>query len=353
MQELVAVCERVLKSGQYILGPEVEGFEKECQSYIGAKFAYGVSSGTDALVLALMALGIGPGDEVICPTFSFFATAGAVWRVGAVPVFVDVDPVTFNTNAALIAAKVTPRTKAVIPVHLFGQAADMGPIVALARERHFKVIEDAAQAIGAEDGGQRAGNIGDVGCFSFYPTKNLGAIGDAGLVTTNDQALAERMKIMRVHGGQPKYYHAVVGGNFRIDALQAALLRVKLRSLEEAHTHRRHHAALYTKLLSNVEGLVLPQAVKQVHTFNQFVVRVPGKRDALQAHLKSKGVATEIYYPVPLHLQRCFSELGYKAGDFAVSERAASDVLALPIFAELREDEVTYVAEETRKFFGR
>ncbi len=342
---------RVLTSGQYILGAEVEALERESAAYCRTPHALGVSSGTDALIVALLALGIGAGDEVICPTYSFFATAGAIWRVGAKPVFVDVDSKTFNVTSEAIARAITPRTKAVMPVHLFGRCADMAGIVELARTRSLHVIEDAAQAIGAEDRGRRAGAIGDVGCFSFFPSKNLGTLGDAGLVTTHDPKLHEKMKLLRTHGAVSDYRHATVGGNFRIDALHAALIRVKLPLLDEATERRRHNAALYKRLLAQTP-LGLPEDPDgSRHTFNQFVVTCD-RRDALQAHLQKKGVSTRVYYPLPLHLQPCFAALGYKEGDLPTAEALARTSLALPIFPELSDEEIRYVADAITSFFS-
>jgi dTDP-4-amino-4,6-dideoxygalactose transaminase len=364
--ELEEAFRRVLRSGHYILGPEVDALEAECARYLGVKHALGVSSGTDALLLALMALDVGTGDEVICPTFTFFATAGTVWRTGARPVFVDIDPVSYNCDPRAIAAKVTPRTKAIIPVHLFGQAAEMDPILEIGRERGIPVIEDAAQALGSDYKGKRVGGLGAFGCFSFFPSKNLGAFGDAGLVTTNDDALAERATIMRAHGGKPKYYHQVVGGNFRIDALQAALIRVKLGHLDAYTAARQRNAALYEKLLLESGHAVLGQAgrsgtrpaiqlpvVSQSrHIFNQYVLRIPGAgaRDNLRKFLAERGVGTEVYYPVPMHEQRCFASLGHKVGDFTASEAAARETVAVPIFPELTEPEIRYVVDQISAF---
>jgi dTDP-4-amino-4,6-dideoxygalactose transaminase len=375
--ELEDAFRRVLRSGHYILGPEVDALEKECAQYIGVKHAIGVSSGSDALLVALMALGIGPGDEVICPTYTFFATAGAIWRLGAKPVFCDINPTCYNCDASSIKRCLTPQTKAVIPVHLFGQCADMDPIVELAREKGLHVIEDAAQAIGAEYRGKRAGTMGSLACFSFFPSKNLGALGDAGLLTTSDDALAEKARILRSHGGKPKYYHHVVGGNFRIDALQAALIRVKLRHLDEATKRRQANASLYTELFQLSElaapntcespcsqscprsspadptKVLLPVTCQSRHIYNQYVIRVAGegRRDRLQAFLKDKKIGTEIYYPVPMHLQSCFASLSYKSGSFPVAEAAARETLALPIFPELTGDEIRYVVDRILEFF--
>ncbi|MCB9882767.1 MAG: DegT/DnrJ/EryC1/StrS family aminotransferase [Planctomycetes bacterium] len=359
------VFDSVLTSGRYILGPEVEALEAECAEYCGAAHSIGVSSGSDALLVALMALDVGPGDEVVLPTFTFFATAGAVSRLGAKPVFCDVDPRTFNVTAALLEPYIGPNTKALIPVHLFGQCCDMTEILDLAAQRGVPVIEDAAQAIGAEWRGRRAGSMGTMGCFSFYPTKNLGALGDAGLVTTGDADIAKRLAILRGHGMSPRYYHKEIGGNFRIDALQAALLRVRLPELDAAHQARRDNAALYRELFvdaelaANADGtpsdsghlLTLPTVVDPSHIYNQFVVRVSdGRRDELRSWLSQNGVGTEIYYPLPLHMQECYRGLGYREGDFPVSEAAARETLALPIFPTLRRDEIEYVVRTVRAF---
>jgi len=356
--ELRRAFERVLTSGQYIMGPEVTGLEQEIAAYLGVKHAIGVSSGTDALILSLMALGIGQGDEVICPTYTFFATGGSIWRVGAKPVFVDVDPKTYNMTADAVAAAITDRTKAIMPVYLYGQCTEMGPMLELAAAKGIPIIEDAAQAISCKWQGRPAGGMGAFGCFSFFPSKNLGCMGDGGLVTTNDDALADTARIMRLHGGKPKYYHKVVGGNFRLDPLQAAFVRVRLPYLDQASDARRANATLYRELLSAVgvvsddpvdvpEGkLGLPVQVEESHIYNQFVVRIGGdRRDAVREALKNKGIGTEVYYPVPLHLQECFASLGYREGQLPVAEQAARQTLALPIFPELRDDELRYVVE--------
>jgi dTDP-4-amino-4,6-dideoxygalactose transaminase len=351
-RELQDAFARVLASGHYILGPEVDALERETAAYCGSKHAIGVSSGTDALLLALMALGIGPGDEVICPTYTFFASAGAIWRLGAKPVFVDSDPRTFNCDPADVARKLSPRTKAIMPVHLFGQCAEVAPLLL----HGLPLIEDAAQAIGAEADGHRAGTRGAFGCFSFFPSKNLGALGDAGLVTTDDDALAEKARILRTHGGKPKYHHAVVGANFRIDALQAALLRVKLPRLDGWTAARQANAARYDRGLAGLvarQQLTTPFVTGTRHIWNQYVVRVAGgRRDALRQFLGEHGVGTEIYYPVPMHLQKCFASLGHRQGDFPVAEAAAKDSLALPIFPELRADEIDHVVARLDAFFA-
>lgn len=365
---------RVMESGQYILGPEVEALEAEMSAYIGVRHALGVSSGTDALLLALMALGVGPGDEVICPTYTFFATAGSVWRIGAKPVFVDSCLTCYNLLPQQVAAKCTSRTKAIIPVHLFGQCADMDSILELSANRGIPVIEDAAQAIGARDRGRGAGSMGAFGCFSFFPSKNLGGFGDSGLVTTNDDVLAEKARVLRAHGGRPKYHHRVVGANFRMDALQAALIRVKLQHLD-AYTERRNaNADSYTERLLQLgtagpatgapcspscravlprpdTRLLLPQRCRERHVFNQYVLRAGKHRDALQAFLKKRGVGSEVYYPVPMHLQECFAKLGHRVGDFPNSEAAARETLAIPIFPELTSAELEYVSDQIVAYF--
>lgn len=335
---------RVLASGQVILGPEVAAFEEEVAAYCGAAHAVGCSSGSDALLLALAALGVGPGDEVILPPFTFFATAGAVVRLGARPVFADIDPITYNLDPLQVENKITPRTKAVLAVHLYGQCADMDELAQAAERHGVPIVEDAAQAIGAEYGGRRAGSLGAVGCFSFYPSKNLGAYGDAGLCTTNDPQLASRMATLRVHGMEPKYYHREVGWNARLDALQAAILRVKLMFLEEWTEARQQAAARYDALIeeNHLTGF-LQRPVRRPHrrhVFNQYVVRVAdGLRDALVKHLKADNVGCEIYYPVPLHRQECLAHLGYADGSFPASEEASRCVLALPMFPEITVDQ--------------
>ena len=349
-EEIEKVVRAVCDSQYFILGPEVDAFESEIARYCSARHAIGVSSGTDALLLALMALGIGPGDEVITTPYSFFATAGSIARSGARPVFVDIDPESYNIDPAKIAAAVTKHTKAIMPVHLFGQCADMDPILAIAESHSLAVIEDAAQAIGADYRGRQAGSIGDVGCFSFFPSKNLGAFGDAGLVTAMDDALADRLRVFRVHGSKTKYFHDFVGGNFRIDALQCAVLRVKLRSLETWTEGRRRNAAEYSRLFAEAgigerDGVILPREVGfGRHIYNQFVVRVP-RRDFVIEQLRAAQIGCEVYYPRSLHEQKCFAELGYQRGDFPESERAADSTLALPIFPELLPEQLARVVE--------
>lgn len=364
-EELTGAFKRVLESGHYILGPEVEAFEAECARYVGTNHAIGVSSGTDALIVAFMALGLGPGDEVICPTFTFFATAGCIWRTGAKPVFIDSALQDFNCTAAEIERKVTDHTRAIVPVHLFGRCADMPPILDVAKARGIPVIEDAAQALGSSADGRAAGTMGHASAFSFFPSKNLGGFGDAGLVTTNDDALAERMRVLRAHGAKRKYHHDLVGGNFRIDTLQAALLGPKLRRLDGWTEARQRNASLYTSLLRDAglaevntgqleadSALLYPSAEPGRHIFNQYVVRVMrGSRDELRKFLTDRGVGTEVYYPIPMHLQKCFESLGYAEGDFPLAERASREALALPIFPELRESEIRYVVEQIRTFY--
>lgn len=350
---LTAAFERVLRSGHFILGSEVESFEREAAVALGAKHAIAVSSGTDAILVALMALGLGPGDEVICPSFTFFATAGCIARLGATPVFADVDAATFNLDAADVARRITPRTKALMPVHLFGQSAEMEPLLALARQHKLAVIEDAAQALGARYRGQACGTIGDCGTYSFFPSKNLGGFGDGGLVATNRDDLAERIRLLRTHGAKPKYYHQIVGGNFRLDALQCALLRVKLPHLPAYCAARQRNASFYSAQLAGFPSLVLPAtAANRDHIWNQYTLRVPGpgRRDALRAHLTARGIGHEIYYPLPLHQQACFAHLPQVT--LPVSEQLAAEVLSIPVFPELTETELSAVVEALRAWAG-
>jgi len=369
--ELDEAVLRVSESQHFILGPEVEKMEEEFCEFLGCKFAIGVSSGTDALLLALMAIDLKPGDEVIVPTYSFFATAGVVSRLNAVPVLTDNDPVTFNIDPNEIENKITPNTRAIIPVHLYGQSADMDPIMEIAKNHNLTVIEDGAQAISSEyKGGRRAGTIGDIGCYSFFPSKNLGCYGDGGMVVTNDDELAHMLKIKRVHGGEPKYYHKVIGGNFRLDALQAAVIRVKLPHLNAWSESRRRNAERYNQLFINAglavetgriefdgnNTVLLPKAayqdfegLKNYHIYNQYIIRVED-RDDLRRALADNGVSTEIYYPVPFHLQECFSHLGYHKGDFPQAEHAGNHSLALPIYPELRDEQLLYVVDKIKEF---
>ena len=344
--EILAAIAKVCDSQRFIMGTEVEALERELAAYLDVREAIAVSSGTDAILAALMVLGIGPGDEVITTTYSFFATAGCVARVGATPVLVDIDPVTFNLDPAAVRAALTPRTRAIIPVHLYGLCAEMDPIMEAAREHGIPVIEDAAQAIGATYKTRQAGSIGTIGCFSFFPSKNLGAFGDGGLVTTNDPALAHELRLVRNHGAEPKYFHKRVGANFRLDALQAAVLRVKLPHLARWTAMRQANAARYDTLLASA-GLSDRVAVPFVpadrrHIFNQYIVRVPD-RDRVRAFLADRGIGTEIYYPVPFHLQECFAGLGHHRGDFPHAETAADSTLALPIYGELTADQQSAV----------
>jgi dTDP-4-amino-4,6-dideoxygalactose transaminase len=356
-EELRAAVERVFDSQQFINGEDVRELEAELARYTRTKHAVGCASGSDALLLALLALGIGAGDEVLTTPFTFFATAGAIARTGARPRFVDIEPRTYNIDPALIEAATNKGTRAVLPVHLYGQCAQMDEILETAARHDLAVIEDAAQAIGAEDAGRQAGSLGAVGCFSFYPTKNLGAAGEAGMVTTNDDALAERLRRLRVHGGATEYLHQEIGFNSRLDTLQAAVLRVKLPHLDAWSKVRRERAETYTRLLSEsgLTYILTPPFVRADarHIFHQYVVRVPAaRRDALVEHLKRNGVGTKIYYPVPLHLQECFRYLGYQEGDFPEAERAARETLALPMFPELTHEQQTYVVETIRRFFA-
>lgn len=368
--ELDEALIKVAVSQHFILGPEVTKMEKSMAEYLGCKFALGVSSGTDALLIALMALDIKAGDEVIVPTYSFFATAGVVARLNATPVFVDSDPVTFNIDPKEIEKRITPKTKAIVPVHLYGQSSDMTAIMELANKHNLAVVEDGAQAIGVQyKDGRKVGTIGTIGCFSFFPSKNLGCFGDGGLVVTNDEALAERLRIMRVHGGKPKYYHKVIGGNFRIDEIQSAVLNVKLPHLEGWSAKRRENATLYTELfkkagLAEEEGklaldennkVLLPKpvyksdTVTNYHIYNQYVIRVE-KRDELKKFLGEKEIGVEIYYPVPFHRQECFAYLNEKESDFPVANYAAEHSLALPIYPELTNEQIAYVVDCIAEF---
>ncbi len=355
--EIRAAIDHVCDSGRFILGPDCERLEQSLAEYCGVKHAIACASGSDALLLALMALEIGPGDEVILPSYTFFATAGAVWRLGAMPVFVDIDPESYNLDPKLTASRLTRATKAIMPVHLFGQCADMEPLRQMATRHNIPLIEDAAQAIGAEYKGRRAGSIGAVGCFSFYPTKNLGGFGDGGLMTTNTDALAHRLRLLRTHGMEPRYHHQIVGINSRLDTLQAAVLNVKLPRLEGWADRRRANAELYHQMfqesgLSRV--LTLPRCLpERRHVWNQYIIRVPnGRRDALRQYLAQAKVGTEIYYPISLHQQECFRALGYGEGSLPESERAAKETLALPIFPELERVEIETVVLRIAEFFG-
>jgi len=351
-EEVLAAMVRVADSQRFILGEDVSKFEAEIAAYCETKFAIGCASGSDALILALMALEVGPGDEVLTTPYTFFATAGAISRVGAVPVFVDVEDDTFNLDPALMEGVLAahPKVRAIMPVHLFGACADMDPILKMADARGIPVIEDAAQAIGSEYKGRRAGSIGRLGAFSFFPSKNLGGYGDGGMVTTNDASLAERLTALRVHGRTGKYFHKWIGVNSRLDALQAAILAVKFRYLDRWTAARQKNADLYRKQLAGVP-VVLPHArdYQNRHVYNQFSIR-SARRDELQAYLKNRGIGSEVYYPLPLHLQPCYADLGYKKGDFPVSEKLAEESLALPIHAELAADDIEYISDAIRTF---
>jgi dTDP-4-amino-4,6-dideoxygalactose transaminase len=367
--------QRVVESQCFILGPEVQALEEEIAAYCGCDYGVGVSSGSDALLVALMAIDLKPGDEVITTPYTFFATAGAVARLGGKPVFVDIDPLTFNIDPVGIEAAISPRTRAIIPVHLYGQMAEMDPIMDLAAHHRLAVIEDAAQAIGAEYQGHRAGSLGLMTCFSFFPSKNLGGFGDGGMVTTNDAALDDRLRLLRNHGHRPKYYNREVGGNFRLDALQAAVLRVKLKHLDRWTTGRQRNADTYRGLLTTAGVMAVPEKVECLsegcqtatcaldrvvlppalpdrrHIYNQFVIRAP-RRDELKAYLKEHHIGSEIYYPVPLHLQECFVHLGGAPGDHPASECAAHTSLALPIYPELTEDMQRTVVDAIQAFYS-
>jgi dTDP-4-amino-4,6-dideoxygalactose transaminase len=354
--ELLAAITRVCDSQRFIMGPEIDALERELAAMLGIRHAIAVSSGTDALLLALMTLDIGPGDEVVTTPYSFFATAGCVVRVGARPVLVDIDPVTFNIDPGLAAAAITPRTKAIMPVHLFGLSADLDPIMDAANRAGVPVIEDAAQAIGSTYKSRPLGGVGALGCFSFFPSKNLGAFGDAGLLTANDDRLAEKARLLRTHGMKPKYHHHLVGANFRMDAIQAAVLRVKAPHLDGWTEGRRRNAARYRTLFreAGLDGAIgLPvEPPDRRHIFNQFVIRTP-ERDGLKRHLDEQGIGNEIYYPIPFHLQPCFTNLGHRRGDFPHSERAANDSLAIPIYGELTEAQQRTVVSTIAQFVHR
>jgi len=352
-ETIQAAVTRVIESQRFILGPDVERFEQRFAEYCGARYAIGCASGTDALELALMAAGIGPGDEVLTVPFTFFATAGAIMSAGGRPVFVDVEPDTFNLDIRQLdhALATHPAIKAILPVHLYGGCADMGPIMESAAARGIPVIEDAAQAVGAEWRGQRAGSIGTIGCFSFFPTKNLGGFGDGGMLTTNDEELSRKLKALRIHGSFEKYIHEWSGMNSRLDALQAAVLDVKLDHLDDWSRARQRNAALYREALAGIVTLPVQQPYQTSHVYNQFVIRCE-RRDELRKFLAEAGVGTEVYYPLAVHLQPALAAYGYKAGDFPVSEQLSKEVLALPIFAELSEEEIATVAGLIREFYS-
>jgi dTDP-4-amino-4,6-dideoxygalactose transaminase len=349
--EALRAISEVCESQLFALGPAVAEFEGKIAAYCGSKFAIGVSSGTDALIAGLMAMGMGPGSEVITTPFTFFATAGCIARVGARPVFVDVEADSYNIDARRIEEKITEKTRAIIPVHLFGQMAQMKPIMEIAGRYELAVIEDAAQAIGASQDGTKCGNFGDCGCFSFYPTKNLGGFGDGGLVTTNSKTLAEKIKILRDHGQSPRYFYKVIGGNFRLDSIQAAVLNVKLKYLDEWNEKRRRIAALYDEIFADSPVARPKAASNNFSTYNQYTVTVP-RRDELQKFLGENQIGSAVFYPKPLHLQECFSDLGYRQGDMPVAERLCGEVLSLPIYPELTEGQIEYVGKMVLKFYG-
>jgi len=354
-EELLAAIQRVLDSQQFVLGSEVRTFEEGIAKYCQTQHAIGCASGSDALLLAMMALDLKAGDEVITSPFTFFATGAAIARVGATPVFVDIDPQTYNLDPDRVEAAITPHTRAILPVHLYGHCADMTALMQIGRRRNLPVIEDAAQAMGAECHGKRAGSIGLIGCFSFYPTKNLGGVGDGGILTTNDDDLAQRLKRLRVHGGRTEYEHAEIGINSRLDAIQAAVLAVKLRHVDEWSEHRRQRAEQYTELLEEAKltEKVIPPFITagSRHIFHQYVVRVAENRDALMKHFATNGISTKVYYPVPLHLQECFEYLGHRQGDFPNAESAALETMALPLFPEITQDQMAYVVNTIQSFF--
>lgn len=355
--EVDTAVQKVFDSQYFILGPEVEACERAVADYSRCKHGCGVSSGTDALLIALMAEDIGPGDEVITTPYTFFATGGSIARTVARPVYVDIDPATYNISPSAIAARISDKTRAIMVVHLYGLMADMDPIMEIARTHNLIVIEDAAQAIGSEYKGRRAGSVGDYGCFSFFPSKNLGGAGDGGMVVVQDDARAEKLKTLRNHGMKPKYYNKFIGGNFRLDALQAAVINVKLPHLDDWSRARQENASRYNRLIGEaglreaVTTPSIPSAADYRHIYNQYVIRVRD-RDALQAHLKDKRVGTEIYYPVPLHIQECFAYLGHTKGDLPESEKAAAETLALPIYPELSDEQAAYVVASIKEFYS-
>ena len=360
-KEILKVTQDIFESQYFILGPHVETLEKDIARYCGAKYAVGVSSGTDALIISLMAAGIGDGDIVLTTPYTFFATAGSICRVGAKPVFADIDAETCNIDpesisrvADALSSKEKKRLKGIIPVHLYGQSAEMDTVLDVAKSYNLVVIEDAAQAIGAEYGKKRAGSMGDFGCFSFFPSKNLGAFGDGGMVTTGSDEFNHNLQILRNHGAEPKYYHKIIGGNFRLDALQAAIVSVKLKHLDSWTKGRRENALKYRELIRAAgldKFIILPEERETRHIYNQFVINLTEKRDELRLFLQESGIGTETYYPVPLHLQECFQDLGYKKGDFPVAEYAAEHTLALPVYSELSDDQIEYVVDKISAFY--
>ncbi len=360
-KECLEVTREIYESQYFILGPHVQNLEAKIASYCRTAHAVGVSSGTDALLISLMAAGIGPGDRVVTSPYTFFATAGSICRVGAIPVFVDIEPDTYNISAEKISealsrmAKEQRQTvKGIMPVHLYGQCAEMDDIVTIAAENQWVVIEDAAQAIGSEYKGKRAGAMGDFGCFSFFPSKNLGGFGDGGIVTTDSDELYDKLMILRVHGSHPKYYHRYIGGNFRLDALQAAIVSIKLQYLDQWTAGRQENAGKYKDLIAGAglgDKIKCPVQKQNRHIYNQFIIEVSEKRDELRQHLNDHGVGCEIYYPVPLHLQECFADLGHHEGGFPVSEHAANHTLALPVYPELTDEQLAYVVDQITSFY--
>ena len=347
--EIKEAIDEVLESQHFILGPKVEQLENEIARYCNTKYAVGVASGTDALLLSLMAIGVTCGDEVITTPYTFFATAGSISRLGAKPVFVDINPKTYNINPQLIEEKITDKTKAVIPVHLYGQCADMEPILEIAEKYSLKVVEDAAQAIGAEYKGKKAGSMGDLGCLSFFPSKNLGGYGDGGMIVTDDEELAEKIGVLRVHGSKPKYYHSIIGCNSRLDAIQAAVLSVKIKYLDSWSEKRRGNASVYDQLFQGMD-IVTPYAEPHnIHIYNQYTIHAK-ERDGLQSHLKARDIGTALYYPLPLHLQECYAHLGHKEGDLPESEKASRKTISIPIYPELTEEQQRYVVRTVQEF---
>ncbi|WLR53240.1 DegT/DnrJ/EryC1/StrS family aminotransferase [Bacillus tianshenii] len=353
--QIQETLDEVMASSRFILGDHVKQLEADVASYSNVAHGVGVASGSDALHISLLACGVSPGDEVIAPAFTFFATGGAIARIGAVPVYVDIDPDTYNIDPSKIEEAITEKTKAIIPVHLYGQMADMDPINEIARKHSLAVVEDSAQAIGAEYKGKKTGELGTTACYSFFPTKNLGAYGDGGMIVANDDEVAERARVLRVHGSKPKYYHHVLGYNSRLDELQAAVLNVKFPHLETWIEKRQQAAQVYTELLNEKLGdtVKTPYIAEQIkHVFHQYTLRVP-KRDELQSFLKENGVASMVYYPKPLHLQPVFEELGYKEGDLPVTEKACQEALSLPMFPEIKREQQEYVVEKIVEFYEK
>lgn len=350
-KEIDEAVSSVLSNTRFILGPEVKSLEEKVAAFCGAKFAIGVASGTDALLLSLRGCGVEPGDEVITSSFSFFASAGVISRLGAVPIFADINAETYNIDPDQIEGKISQKTRAIMPVHLFGQCADMDPIMEVAKRHNLKVVEDAAQAIGAEYKGKKAGTIGDFGCFSFFPSKNLGGAGDGGMIVTNDPETAEMIRILRVHGSKPKYYHSIVGYNSRLDTIQAAILGVKLKYLDDWSKRRRKHAEAYDSAFKNLDMITPKEESFNYHIYNQYTIAVK-KRNELRKHLKEKEIGHDSYYPVPLHLQECYGFLGYQKGDLPVSEDKADEVVSIPVYPELTREEQEYVISAIREFMA-